>query len=870
MTPKTDADGKRTGWRFCVDFRRINQETIKDVYPLPRITELLHSVKQSRYFVALDLRSGYWQIPMERDSIKYTAFRCLYGLYEFVVMPFGLTNAPATFQRLVDLLFSDKRYDGVLAYIDDILIHDQTFEGVMGKLAVVLDRLMAEGLTINFAKSSFFPSVLKYIGHTITDGCLKPNTHKVDSLRQFKAPTNTYEVRRLLGMIGYYHPYIKDYAGIMAPVFQLLKNTPNKKQKNRQTPVAWGDEHTKAMQEAIRLLEDSMLTLPLDSDTFMMETDASGASVAAVLNCLQQNGKWAPVEFASKKLTDTEKRWPVRDQEALAIIFGLKKFDCYLRGRSFQVLTDHKSLKWMMTAKEGRVARWASRLTEYDMTISHKSGKDMEHVDYLTRFVDTGADFDIEDRMVCCSHQVIAVENPLPTLQHILEEQQKQTPPSGKGFFTKGGVWYYHNAIWVPLPLQLSVIRACHSVAPYRHHGIKKTARLVQKVFNWPGLYHQAGRYVGSCLYCQQRRGGTERLQGYFRIHPIVGPFQTVYIDFWQCSYGGQDYKLFTMIDQFTKWVECIPVPCAQAPVVATTFLQSWVCRFGVPSTIMCDNDLALNSNTFRTLTKSLGSRQLTITPYHPEGNAVVESFHRTLKKGLTNFISPDNTATLSFEEALALVLFAYRATIHSTTGDSPAFLLYGMDMRSPMENDWRFQRDKPMQERLRFLNEFRLEVQWKAHLQRIKNIEATNCHRIPKEFQLYQLVLVRLTLRDRWQYAHIQGETKQKLIPKWSLPYRVWKVLSQGKSAIVRSLLSADQQVVHLQDVRFLEAPQLEAQREEWTEVINRTCESMFEPEVRQRKLQEFWENLAHPEQLDHLQANPRIKRMRPDALRS
>ena len=172
IAKKVDADGNFTGWRFCIDFRDINRETVKDAYPLPRISDLLHAVKKSKYFVKIDLRWGYWNIPLEKHSIKYTAFRCLKGLYEFLVMPFGLTNAPATFQRLMDFLFGDLRYDGVLAYLDDILLHGETFDEVLGKLKVVLDRIQAEGLKINLKKTDFFPNTLKYLGHIITQGTL--------------------------------------------------------------------------------------------------------------------------------------------------------------------------------------------------------------------------------------------------------------------------------------------------------------------------------------------------------------------------------------------------------------------------------------------------------------------------------------------------------------------------------------------------------------------------------------------------------------------------------------------------------------------------------------------------------------------------
>jgi hypothetical protein len=849
IAKKADSDGNFTGWRFCIDFRNINKATIKDAYPLPRITDLLHAIRGAKYFVALDLRSGYWNIPMDIESVKYTAFRCLKGLYEFLVMPFGLTNAPATFQRLMDFLLGDLRYNGVLAYLDDILIHGDTFEEVLGKLKIVLDRLAAEGLKINLEKSHFFPLTLKYLGHIIKNGNLQPNPAKVEVLNRIRTPHTVHDVKRLLGILGYYHSYIHHYSELMAPIFELLKRSSGSKKSNQATKITWTTEHEQVTQEAINRLKASVLALPLESDEFVLETDASNISVAATLQCRKKDGTLAPVEFASKKLTATERRWPIRDREAFAIIVGLKKFDTYLRGRSFVVHTDHKSLKWMLDAKEGRVARWASRLTEYDITIYHKKGQTLEHVDYLTRFVDDTSDFDLEDHTIYQVNSIRASIQNLPPIQEIIRAQDLDARPCSKGFFTKEGITYFHNCIWVPTSLQMSVIAACHSVAPFRHHGIKKTERILRRVFNWPGLHVDVVKYISSCLPCQRKRVGTERLQGLFRTHPIPGPFHTVYMDFWQCTFNTIDYKLLTLIDQFTKWAECIPIPATTAPIIVSAFIRSWICRFGVPEVIMCDNDRTLIGNLLQEIHSTFGTKSLSITPRHPEGNAVIESFHRVLRKGLSSFEAPSHRPTTSFYEALDLVLYSYRSTIHSTMGDSPGFLTYGIDLRPPADNDWRFCRSTSMKERLKFLNEMRLDIQWKAYDQRIRENQVKNQGRQPVEFELYQLILVKANDYDRTKYAHFSNEHKHKLIPKWSLPHRVTSVYPGKKKALARDLLTQKERHVHIQDVRFIKAPLTHLQREEWDKILVKEIDSMFDPQVRREKLDQFWEAIEFPQ---------------------
>jgi len=688
-------------------------------------------------------------------------------------------------------------------------------------------------------------------------------------LNKIKKPETIHDVRRILGMLGYYHPYIKGFCDIMSPVFALLKGTKNSKRANKVQLVNWELQHQQAVNEAIELLKNSALVLPLATDKFQLETDASDHAIGAILSCQREDGSWSPVEFASKTLSPTERRWPVRDREAFAIIYGLKKFDPYLRGRSFNVNTDHQSLKWMLEAKEGRVARWASRLTEYDITICHKSGKEMEHVDYFSRFIDNSSDFDLEPRMSFSVNFLRTTENNLPTMKDIIAAQQEVAPPTSKGFFKKGGVIYYHSSIWVPPKLQHPVISACHSVIPYRHHKIKKTSRLIQRVFNWPGLHRDVIRYIASCLYCQRNRSGVERLQGLFRAHPVTGPFHTLYVDFYKCTFNGESHLVFTMIDQFTKWVECIAIPNRSTPVVLSAFVRNWVCRFGVPYVVVNDNDRTLLSDMVAVLHASFGTRNLPITPYHPEGNATIETFHCTLNKGLSSFL-PSGRIGLSFDEALQLVLYSYRSTIHLTTGESPAYLTYGLDPRPPTNCDWRFERNVPMQQRLKFLNEMRLEIQWKAYDERLRSIDAKNKHRVPAEFELGQLVLVRATDYDKLRMAHAINEHSHKLIPKWSLPHRVIHVYPGNKKAMVRNLLTQDQKLVHIQNVRFLQPPQSHVQREEWDLIITKAIETMFDPRFRHEKLEQFWEAVDLP-QLEVPIGDPppkRRKRARTQAL--
>lgn len=832
MVPKKSGE-----WRFCIDYRALNKITIKDKYPLPRISELIRSIKDSKYFVALDLRAGYWQIPMAPEAIKYTAFRCFQGLYEFILMPFGLTNAPATFQRVMDFLFGDLRFKGVLAYLDDILIHGTTFEETLQLLRKVFVRLRAANLTLNLPKSHFFPRTLRYLGQLIEDGHITPDPERVKALHRIKPPSTIQEVRSLLGTIGVYNRFIKDYAATLSPIFDLLKNHKNSKYHNTTTSITWTPTHQAALQHVTKQIATAVLAIPLNSDKYLVETDASDKAIGAILN-VEHNDKWEPVEFFSKNLSRTEQNWPVREKEAYAIVKAFQKFDCYLRGREFVVHTDHQSLQWMLESPKARIARWVSSLSEYKPEVLYKKGSELVHVDFLSRYINNDNDDILQDRMVYFT----TVSN-FPSLQEILKSQKDNQMPVGKGFVQRDGIIYYHGRVWIPSDTRISVIAACHSIAPYHHPGVKRTKATIMKVFNWPGIHEDVVQYLQSCIYCQRSRSGKERLQGYFRTHPIPGAFETVYMDFWQCSYDNQHYLVLTMIDQLTKWAECTPLPSKDATIAARAFLKSWVYRFGVPKVLVTDNDKTFTSTLLKSLTAKLGINRLTTTVYHPEGNAVIESFHKTLSTGFRHL----HQQAILFDEALEMVLFAYRSTLHTTTANSPAFLTYGVDLRLAPDIDWRMEPNTTTQERLKFLSTLRLDVQLQALRTLSRQNMTKNQHRKPVQFQEGQLILVRALPLDQLKYK----VSFYKAVPRWSLPYRVIRVFPGSKKAVVRCLLTSDFREVHIQDVQFILPPQGNTQITEWMKLARIQAESMYDPTTCKAKVDEFFQQITYPQAL-------------------
>lgn len=833
---------KKNGkWRVCVDLREVNNVTIADKYPLPTIPELLRAIQGSKYFVALDLKGGYWQIPLAEDSKKYTAFACHRGLFEFNVMPFGLTNAPATFQRVMNNMLGDFRHKGVLVYLDDILIHSEKYAESMELLDTVLARLKEWRLKLNLQKSYFFPPKLNYLGQVITEGEIRPNLDKVRALGHVKVPQTLQEVRSLIGFLTYYSQYIPKYAEHMRPVYDVLAGRPNKRRWNARSAVQWTPECQEGVRRALEGLKTAVLRIPLEGDKFVIETDASGTGVGAVLSVKTPMGP-APVQFLSKTFDKVERRWPVREQEAFAIIYALRKFAPFIRGKEVDVFTDHQSLKWMLEAQRGKIANWACLIHEMKPNIYHRRGSQMVPADFLSRHIEPDGDDIEEDRLcfavVCanvCAEEGIVWK--FPTISEVIEEQKKLPDPSGPGFHKNQGVWMYRGYIYVPPTMVSRVIRASHVEAPLNHPGIRRTKGIIKKLYNWPRLHEDVVRYVGGCLACRRNRPGKEALQGFHRYHKVPGLFETVYLDFWQVSYNHAQYTVFTMVDSLSKWAECVILEDRRAETVARVFVNTWLTRFGTPRYLMSDQDKSFNNELWNLMSKRRGMTKLTSTPYHPQGNALIESLHRTLNISLKFF----DQRIMTFDEALHWALYAYRVTPHSITGYSPGFMVYGLDLRPPVENDWRVDGVPCEMERSRFLQTLRMEVQYRLNILATERAEKSNRDRIPDKFVMGEIVLLHLQPLERMRFM----ASYYKAVPHWTIPFRVVGVCDPPTTATVKCMVSGVTRRVHISDVRHVRPPVDAFQAEDWVDEIERCAPTVFTKATRQQVLARYFDPL-------------------------
>ena len=382
--PKKNAQGEYKDRRFCVNYRALNKRTIKDNYPMPNLAECLR-MRGAKFFTKLDLKSGFWQVPVAPKDRHLTAFAVGDKVYEWVVMPMGLKNSPMTFQRLIDQVLRGIKGEYAFGYIDDIVVFSETLDEHMKHLEEVLKRLKQFRFRLNVEKCEYVSTSVKYLGHVVSNGTIGLDPDKITAVRDIPYPTaekledRIKQVQSFLGLTGFYRRFIRGYSGIAHSLTELTKQG-----------VKWKFEDTEKRAWDLlktKIIEAPILMQPDMKREFILECDASKYGLGAVLQQIGPDGKLHPISFISRKLTPTERRYAVREKEALAILWSITKLREFLSSAKFRVRTDHKSLTWMldMVDPKSRLGRWAQELATYDFDICYKKGSENKLADAMSR-----------------------------------------------------------------------------------------------------------------------------------------------------------------------------------------------------------------------------------------------------------------------------------------------------------------------------------------------------------------------------------------------------------------------------------------------------------------------------------------------------
>ncbi|KAH9132025.1 hypothetical protein AeRB84_021442 [Aphanomyces euteiches] len=370
--------------RFCIDYRKLNDVTIKDRYPMPRVDDLLDVLGKSKYFSTMDVASGYWNVRMEEESIPKTAFVCKFGLYEWLVMPFGLCNAVPQFERLMEDVLRDQLWMSCLVYLDDVIVFSPDFATHISRLRDVLTCLQSAGFKLKMSKCHWGKTSVAFLGHIVTPAGILPNPEKVKSVLRVRPLRNVAEVRAFLGLAGYFRRFIQGFAAISRPLEKL---------KTAEV-FEWTSECTDALENLKRkLVSPPILAYPIFEDPFFVMVDACPIAVGAVL-MQRQDGRDRVIHYASQALDATQQKWihkkdGISEIECYGVVWATKKFRPYIDRRPFTIYTDHSALVWLFKtgsqSSNGKLARWAVHLQSLEFIVVHRPGSQMGCADGLSR-----------------------------------------------------------------------------------------------------------------------------------------------------------------------------------------------------------------------------------------------------------------------------------------------------------------------------------------------------------------------------------------------------------------------------------------------------------------------------------------------------
>jgi hypothetical protein len=677
--------------RMCVDYRALNNITIKNSYPLPRVDELFDRLHGAKYFSKIDLRSGYHQIRIAEEDIPKTAFRTRYGHFEFLVLPFGLTNAPGTFMHLMHETFRKFLDNFVLVFLDDILIYSNTLEEHKDHVQQVLETLRQSKLYAKESKCEFFRTEVEFLGHHVGCDGVRMMQDKVQAVSEWPTPKNVRDVRAFLGTAGYYRKFIRNFSAISAPITELTKE---------KVKFEWTSSHQAAFVTLKNAMQSApVLALPDPKLPYVVHTDASGFAVGAVL--MQDQGKGLqPIAFLSKKMNDAETRYPVHEQELLAIIHALSTWRHYLHGPKFKVMTDHHSLRYFKTQPNlsGRQSRWKDTIANFDFEIEYMKGEANPVADGLSRRPDHMHSSEL--LAVAPTSSVINSMSSISTslveditqaalidakYQSALTKRRTRTDP----IQVKDGRLVCGDRVYVPndLTLQTRIMQECHDSSTGGHLGKEKTIEQVKRRFYWPGMDALIQKYVTSCDSCQRNKPSQQSPIGLLKPLPIPDrPWQQVTMDLITAlpkSKSGND-AIVVFVDKLTKMVHYVATATnVTAPKLATIFMREVVRLHGVPDSILSDRDPRFTAHFWRAFWSQLGTTLTMSTAYHPQTDGQTERANRTLEEMLRSRI---NFRQTDWDEHLAAAELAVNNARQSSTGFSPFYLNYGQEVQLPLD----------------------------------------------------------------------------------------------------------------------------------------------------------------------------------------
>nr|KAG5693828.1 hypothetical protein BaRGS_004436 [Batillaria attramentaria] len=684
--------------RICGDYSvGINDQLADHRHPMPLPEELMQKLGGGFGYTKIDLADAYNQIKLAPESQRRLALSTHRGVLLQQRLPFGIKSAPGYFQEIMENLTSD--LPGVAVFQDDILTSGKDAKDHLSNLERLLTRLNDKGLRCRREKCLFAQPSVEYLGHTLSaEGISKGS--KVEAVLKMPPPTDVSSLKSFLGSVQFYGKFIPNLATMAEPLYRLTKKA---------SPWKWGEEEQAAFEQLKNVLSSDQVLVHFDPDKPVgLACDASNVGIGAVLFHRYPDGSERPIANVSKTLTAAERNYSQIHKEALAIIYGLRKFYQYLYGRQFILVTDHKPLTALFGPKKGtpllaanRLARWALWLNQFDYTIEYRKTADHGNADALSR-LPSGDDIDFdreesgEDTDMVCAIRVLSLQVK-PFDANILRQESGKDPVIAtvmryvrEGWPLKhaeineevrkfqklsdslsicNGCLIYGTRVVIPQSLQPKILDLLH----IGHFGMERMKQLARTAVYWPGIDAAIEMTSRRCDSCGEHQNKPSKPP----VHPWMlpeKPWSRVHVDH-AINFMGTNWLVIT--DAYSKY-PCIHPTSSTSTRATLDLLEEDFAHFGYPHTLVSDNATTFVSEEFQSWCKERGITHLTGAPYHPATNGAAERLVQTFKQALRKSSLPPKRALQEF-------LMQYRR-MPTSCGFSPSELLMSRQIRTRID----------------------------------------------------------------------------------------------------------------------------------------------------------------------------------------
>jgi len=749
---------KDGGVRIVQDFRAVNQQTLVDKYSMRDVQECIDEIGRagSTIFSTIDLTSGFWQMMLNPECRKYTAFTLPgIGQFEWNASPMGLLGAPGSFQRLMEIVIHN--LSNILAYIDDLLVHTKDHNKHLEILDELFTRLRKHGLKINLPKSFFGAEEVSYLGFKLTPEGIKPGSGKLKAVAAAKPPNDIHEVRGFLGLCNFFRGHVRNFAQMTAPLNRLTTN--DCEWKNGPLPA----DAEKAFKELKTILiSEPVVHYPVPTLPYALITDAtqsdskSAGGYGAILVQIKSNGEFQVISYASRKLKCHEKNYAPFLQDLAASVWGMEHFSVYLKGKHFILYTDSKAQIDLSSVHTKTLNRLQAALKEYDFEIILRTSREMP-AEFLGK--------DVVNLIKVNNSQMEKDQNQEEWIRQIkgwlLNGTSCSNPRARNAMTTymKNKLFIEDNLLWIRITNRNEPSRSCLVLPDNRihealqdshgaeHEGIVQTRLNLCQHYWWPGLDQDVGEFMKRCPNCSQK-------QKDFQTDPRLRtswekrPNQKITVDIIQAPTHSEYHNRYvmSMTDTFSTYVELTAVPDSEPVTVAHMIFANWICRYGVPIEFVFNQNQQFCDEVLEEI-----FHLLEIKENFPKCISQPEISNQNMANLLETIMS---TARINWEGYLAPLMFSYNTSFNRKVQTSPFFMTFGQHANQPAFNDGDWKKKNVGEtlaaQKYQMLQRSR-QVAWEPSAQQRK-MEQTYFDRqsAPHEFTKDQWVMMREKMSDR------------------------------------------------------------------------------------------------------------------------